>query len=260
MKPMSFTLFPRIITILAVLLYTEAGYPEGLVIWANNGEDKITQDELRATANPSSVINSVWDGNKIKLFGARNEVIGFCLVIETPDRAANNVMVQFNKLEGSNNQLIQSATASGEGVLNWVNRPIELFYVRYLQIRGIGQLVYEDYDERHVPERFRRPWTGDGFAVDGTGWNDRPDHDKFYPDIAVPLELEAPFNIAKGHNQCIWTDIFIPKPTIPGLYTGHIDISSTPNSTIQVPVELTVRNFTLPDKPSLKTMLVLELF
>ncbi len=257
MKSMSFTPITTITITLSVLFYAATAYSEGLVIWANNGEDKITQDELRATANPSSVLNSVWDGNKIKLFGARNEVLGFCLVLEAPDQAASNVVVQFNKLNGPNGQSIQSSAAAGNDVLNWVNRPIELFYVRYLQIRGIGQLLYEDYDERHVPERFRRPWTGDGFAIDGTGWNDRPDHDKYYPDIAVPLELESPFEISKGQNQCIWTDIFIPKSSPPGLYTGHIDISSTENSTIQIPVELTVRNFTLPDKPSLKTMLVL---
>ncbi len=254
---MLLTSFSRTLLILTGLLFTATGYSNDLVIWANNGEDKITQDELRATANPLSVINSVWDGNKIKLFGARNETVAFCLILEAPTQTANNVIVQFNKLNGPNGELIQSGVAAGDGVLNWVGRPIELFYVRYLQIRGIGQLLYEDYDERHVPERFRRPWTGDGFAIDGTGWNDRPDHDKYYPDIAVPLELESPFDIVKGHNQCIWTDIFIPKSSSPGLYSGHIDVSSDESPTIQIPIELKVRNFTLPDKPSLKTMLVL---
>ena len=43
-------------------------------VWANNGEDKITRDELRASSNPSGVINSLWDGATIRLFGARNEV------------------------------------------------------------------------------------------------------------------------------------------------------------------------------------------
>lgn len=228
-----------------------------LVIWANNGEDKITQDELRATADPNAVTNSVWDGNKINLFGARNETVSFCLILESPTQPTSNLSVRFNSLTGPDGATIQSRSASGNDVLNWVDRPIELYYVRYLQIRGIGQLLYEDYDERHIPERLRRPWTDAGFPVAGTGWTDRPDHDKFYPDIAVPLELKPSFNIAQGKNQCVWVDIYIPKPTVSGTYTGIVEVTEAGNHPKQIPVDLKVRNFTLPDQPSLKTMLVL---
>ena len=44
-------------------------------VWANDGGDKVTRDELRATGDPSAVGNSVWDGATISLFGARNEVV-----------------------------------------------------------------------------------------------------------------------------------------------------------------------------------------
>jgi len=53
-------------------------------IWANTGEDKVTRDELRATSDPDAVFNSVWDGTTISLFGARNEVVAFNLIIEAP--------------------------------------------------------------------------------------------------------------------------------------------------------------------------------
>jgi hypothetical protein len=243
-------------TLLATFLFLSPLSANALVIWANNGEDKVTQDELRATANPSAVTNSVWDGNKIKLFGARNEVASFCLLLESPTQAATNISVEFNTLTGPGGKTIQSRSASGNGVLNWVDRPIELYYVRYLQIKGIGQLLYEDYDERHIPERLRRPWTDNGFAVAGTGWADRPDHDKFYPDIAVPLELKPRFSIAKGQNQCVWVDIYIPKSATAGRYTGSIKVDEGGKNSLQIPVDLSVRNFTLPDEPSLKTMLV----
>ncbi|RPI70804.1 MAG: hypothetical protein EHM45_24380, partial [Desulfobacteraceae bacterium] len=39
-----------------------------LTIWANNGEDKVTRDALRATNNPASVHNSVWNGTTVSLF------------------------------------------------------------------------------------------------------------------------------------------------------------------------------------------------
>src|SRR5258708_3710332 len=41
--------------------------------WANEGGDKVTQDELRATGHASAVTNSAWDGKCIRVFGAQNE-------------------------------------------------------------------------------------------------------------------------------------------------------------------------------------------
>ena len=55
-----------------------------VIIWANEGGDKVSQDELRAANDASSVINSVWDGQKITVFAARNEVVSFNLILEAP--------------------------------------------------------------------------------------------------------------------------------------------------------------------------------
>jgi len=57
-------------------------------VWANEGGDKVWRSELRATADPNAVLNSVWDGVPtelacISLFGARNEVVAFNLVLES---------------------------------------------------------------------------------------------------------------------------------------------------------------------------------
>ena len=166
-------------------LATAAG--TSLVAWANDGGDKVTRDELRASQNPSSVLNRVWDGSNIQVFGAKNEIVSFNLVLEAPNAAVDAVSIAFDRLEGPEGATITSREVAGDDVFDWTGRNIELFYVRYLQIQGLSLLSYENYDERHIPESFRRPWTGDG---EGTGWwTDRPDHDKFYPDIAVPLEL-----------------------------------------------------------------------
>ena len=255
----------------------EAG---ALRVWANDGGDKVTQDEQRAVTDSASVVNSVWNGEKIVLFGAQNEVVSFNLVLEMPQGDAissvggrsvsvnaDNVTVFFNQLTGPNGAKIISRSVTGSDIFNWPGRNIELFYVRYLEIKGLSQLSYNaTYDERHVPERFRRPWTGEG---DGVGnWEDRPDHNKLYPDIAVPLELETPFEIAAGQNQSIWGDIYIPKSVPPGMYQGTVTInyslnaanveeneSHVPPQTIMIPVELTVRHFALPDYPSAPSML-----
>jgi hypothetical protein len=221
-------------------------------VWANNGEDKVTRDELRSSADPTSVINSVWDGSAVAVFGARNEVIAFNLILEAPTTTATDVSVNFDTLTGPDGYTIHSEPTQGDGVFDWTNRQIELFYVRYLEIKGLSELMYGDYDERHVPERMRRPWSGDG---EGTGgWEDRPEHNAFYPDIAVPLELVPSFVINAGQNQSIWVDIYIPKDAPAGLYTGTVTIMEHSTVTHTIPVELTVRDFTLPDVPHAATM------
>jgi len=224
-------------------------------IWANTGEDKVTQDELRATKG-NNVKNSVWDGSKITIFGGRNEVVAFNLIIEAGSGGANNVTVSFNSLTGPSGVTITSSKATGDGVFNWVGRNIELFYVRYLQIKGLSIASWGTYDERHTPQRMRRPWTGNGVGS-GT-WQDRPDHDKFYPDIAVPLELVPSFNIAAGQNQSIWVDVYIPKNVPAGNYLGRVLVQENGALVGSVPVQLKLYNFTLPDVPNSKTMVVLD--
>src|ERR1700722_8464085 len=68
-------------------------------VWANDGGDKVTQDELRAS-NGTSVTNSLWDGSTISLFGAMNEVVNFNMVLEAPTSSAANVSVTVSNLSG----------------------------------------------------------------------------------------------------------------------------------------------------------------
>jgi hypothetical protein len=232
-------------------------------IWVNNGEDKITRNELRATRNPTKVGNSVWDGNRVALFGAQNEVVDFNLILEAGQTAADAVSVQFQSLAGPNGAEISSPPPTPSTIFNWSKRNIELFFVRYLQIKGLSYFGYSSgssgFDERIVPKGLQRPWKGDGYKKAPGGWTDRPNHDAFYPDIAVPLELNPSFKIAQGSNQSIWVDIYIPKNSAPGKYTGKLTVLEGKTVTKEIPVELTVRNFSLPDEPSAKTMLFFSL-
>jgi len=226
-------------------------------VWTNEGGDKVWQSELRASEDPMSVLNSVWDGAGISLFGARNEVVSFNLMLEAPTTDATNVNVTLTELTGPDGATITTRPASGDDVFNYVGRTIELFYMRYLEIKGLStDLFYAGYhyDERHIPERCRRPY--DEETGEGTGtWEDRPCHNKFYPDIAVPLELHSPFTISAGTNQAIWGDIYIPKTVPAGIYTGIITITEDGALTWQIPISLRVRDFTLPDLPNARTML-----
>jgi hypothetical protein len=226
-------------------------------VWANEGGDKVTRDELRATNDPNAVVSLVWDGAGISLFGARNEVVSFNLVLEAPSTEALNVNVTLTELIGPDGAAITTRPASGDDLFSHVGRNIELFYVRYLEIKGIStDLFYAgyDYDERHVPERCRRPFDEEDGSGSGS-WEDRPCHNKLYPEIAVPLELHSPFAVRAGTNQSIWGDIYIPKAVPGGVYVGTIAITENDALAWQIPIRLHVRDIVLPDLPNARTML-----
>jgi hypothetical protein len=245
-------------SILIILIINIQGYTQITNVWANNGEDKVTQDELRAYKG-KNVINSVWDGDTIRLFGARNEVVDFNLILEAAVSKANKVNVELHNLISSDKSEINYSYANGDALFAWNNRQIELFYVRYLEIKGLSELSYENYyDERHVPIRLRRPYDAlTGEANDGTNWYNRPDHNKMYPDIAIPIELHPDFTISAGSNQSIWVDIYIPKTASNSDYRGHVLITENGTTTFDIPIVLSVVNFELPDVPTSKTMLYL---
>jgi hypothetical protein len=222
-------------------------------VWANDGGDKVTQDELRVTRGVENltgrVLNRTWDGTKISLYGAANEVLSFNLVLEAGGASATNVSVKFDTLTGPGGQTIKSIPTSGDGLFSWVNRNIELFYVRYFQIKGLSHFGYNPYIESQVPVRF---------SAASTLWSDRPDHDKFYPDPLIPLEIVPSFTIAAGTNQSIWADIYVPRTAAPGIYTGVLTVQENGVATLSIPIKLQVYGFALPDTPSAKVMVAFD--
>ena len=223
----------------------------------------MTRNELRATnhtENQSGLTkNRTWDGSKIKLFGAKNEVVSFNLVLEAGGvSSAASVSVQFDSLLGPGGARISSIPARGNEVFDWTRRQIELFYARYLQIHGLSYFGYNKWDERQIPIRFQRPHLDNGNPYGEGGWYDRPDHDKYYPDPLVPLELVKTFDIAAGQNQSIWADIYIPKSIPTGVYNGLVSVTESGEVTRQIPVQLSVYGFSLPDDPSAKAMGILS--
>lgn len=250
--------FEPVITIPAAFQYLCTGEAAaGAVIWANDGGDKVVQEDARATCDPFGVHNSVWDGAKISVFGAKDEVVNFNLVIEASQRDLTGVTVELDSLTGPNGTVLSYSEGDADSIFNYTNRQIELFYVRYLKVKGLSRTAYRaasdsSADERHVPHRFRRDYELEGFGV-GT-WTDRPDHDKSYPDIAVPLELENVFTVEAGRSQSIWVDVYIPRGAPSGLYTGAVVVKENGATLKEIPVELTVRGFALPLEPTAKTM------
>ncbi len=266
----------HVLLALAVMAPLQAATPTALAqgniaaVWANDGGDKILREERRASAGAviapaHGVINAVWDGNRISVFGARNEVVGFNLVIES-ERGAEGVGVSFDRLEGPGGTVIGSKPTRGDELFDYRGRNIELFHLRYLPIRGLSLMAYELTDERWIPSRMRRPFE---VVRHGTAWrampvrgkegfNHRPGAGRHFPEIAVPLEAQPTFAVPANSSQSIWVDIYIPRSAPAGLYKGTLRIREQATPPREVPVELTVRGFTLPDTPSAIAIAALE--
>jgi hypothetical protein len=123
-------------------LLSKVAYGAITGVWANEGGDKVAQDELRATKSQENrtgyVLNSIWNGASINLAGAHNEEVSVNVVLENgTSTPVNNVSVRFDTLYGPNGAQIHSIPATGDGVFDWTQRPIELFYLRYVQIQGL---------------------------------------------------------------------------------------------------------------------------
>jgi Ca2+-binding RTX toxin-like protein len=224
-------------------------------IWANDGGRKVVADEIRSET-VSNVRNSTWNGSAVTLNAARNETVAFNLILEATDQAAGGVSVDFDRLQGPGGYAI-TGNGTGDGTVgdgelfDYTSRDIEVFYIRYLQIRGIARsLSYDVYEESHIPEMLRMP-------PGGTSWSDRPYADSYFPDIAVPIELHPTFDIALDQNQSIWVDVYVPDDAPAGRFTGSVTVEAG-GTTTQVPVTLDVHDFTLPDDNSSKTALVVS--
>ena len=215
------------------------------------------KEEIRSFTNGPDVLNSVWDGTTIRTFGSRNEVVAFNVVVDNNDVDLPEVSVDFSRLTNGGFTL-ETTNTSTDSLFDWTQRPIEVFAVGYLRILGLSRIAYELYDETHIPEEMRRPF--ENFqpvapAVGSGGWEDRQNHDKSYPDIAEPIEINGSAAVASGNSQSFWVDVYIPKNAPTGLLTGELTVRVGDAVRQIIPVEIQVVDITLPDERSSKTML-----
>jgi hypothetical protein len=88
----------------------------------------------------------------------------------------------------------------------------------------------------------------------------------WYPDPLIPQldplsgkELEGgrfktfPFDLPPDETHGFWVDIYVPEKTAAGQYQGSYRLTGEGGRSIQIPVSLTVWDFSLPSVPSLQT-------
>lgn len=77
----------------------------------------------------------------------------------------------------------------------------------------------------------------------------------WYPDALVPIGGGKPavLSVEPGMNQGIWVDVYIPRGTAPGDYSGTITVTADSAKLASVPVKVHVQPFTLPDTIAMRS-------
>jgi len=222
-----------IIVILAVLICPAVANAGLRRVWVVNDGEKVERD---ARNHPAALRNSAWDGRVARIFGARNEIVAFQVIVEADARGINALSVGLRELRSSSDRIVYRVPAADP--TDYVDRPIQIFAEHYVEVTS--------------PSHASWVYTRDSPAAppDPTGWK---------PVQLVPENARAgrgglPIAVQPSQNQAIWIEVSIDRTRQPGRYRGSIEIRADATRRV-VPVELDVFNFTLPDENSMHAML-----
>jgi len=214
-----------IITIFIFLILSSSGHAsagEKIILTALNSMERVSQDR------------KIDGAQTVKIWSARNEVESFQVVVSAPKENINVTKVAVSDLIGPNGSKIEREN-------------IELFREEHVRVRMSSpraELPPGLYPDPLVPfinpvtnkpieplNRTRQRW---GEAVTTSG------HDMY----------AVPFEVFKGQNQTVWADVYAPKDIPAGVYNGKLRISAKGGISEQIPITVTVWDFTLPDGPT----------
>ena len=160
-----------------ILVFVQPGLAQSGVtrVWAVDDGEKVRRDDLNHWA-ASSPDNAVWDGTTIRLFGARNEIVAFQLILEARTSGATDVDVRLDSLEGPG-YVIANHSATDDP-FDYRGRHIERFLEHYINVtqRSASGNVSCWVDARPIPD------------ADFLGW---------IPDALIPFQA-TPGTAAQG--------------------------------------------------------------
>jgi hypothetical protein len=220
------------------LLYPPCTHASIRHIWAVNDGEKIERDDLN---NPNKQTNSAWDGSKVKIFGARNEIIAFQLIIETDKDGVERLSVTFPELVHKGGKGRISYKAPTIDPSNYIGRPIELFSVNYMNVELPSHAEW--VCQQGSPAAPKDP----------TGWKPV----QLIPENARAERGGFPLKVPGESNQAVWFDIYTNKNLPAGLYVGSITVTADGQKRT-IPIELELFDFTLPDQNSMQAMIYYE--
>ncbi|MEM7757765.1 MAG: glycoside hydrolase domain-containing protein [Cyanobacteria bacterium P01_A01_bin.40] len=213
-KLFSWLAIALVLTVFLGLLSIENSTSTTPQVWVTNSMARIR------------LTDSLGSDRNINLYAARGEYESFQIGIKAPQNNSTVYNVQVSNLSGAGDRLIPQNN-------------ITLYREHYVNITKPSPT-----------------WGGTSVKPLGTGW---------YPDGLIPFvdpttgadlanaELDAiPFQLKPEQNQAIWVDILVPRDAPAGNYQGTYTVTSDLGKATGK-ISLTVWNFELPQKPSLKS-------
>ncbi len=202
-------------------------------VWAIGDGDKVDRDD---TIYAGRAGNAVWDGTSIRLFGARNEIVAFQLIVDADSTGIRALSATLPELRSDSDAI--RYRAPGLDPSDAVDRPIQLFSVHYMHVA--------------VPSRASWIWQPGSPAAPPhpIGWK---------PVQLVPENARAgrggfPLAVAARQNQAIWIEIYTGRNRPAGTYRGRITVTADGRRQ-DVPLVLELFDFALPDENSVHAMM-----
>ena len=207
-------------------------------IWAVNDGEKVERDDLN---NPNKSTNSAWDGHKIKIFGARNEIIAFQLIVEAGQDGINRLTVALPELARQGGGARIKYVSPEIDPTIYVGRPIEIFSVNYMNVETPSHAEWI-----YLPGSPAAP-------KDPTGWK---------PVQLVPENARSggggfPLRVESGQNQSVWIEVYTNRNLPAGIYRGNVTVNAD-GVKQAIPIELELFDFRLPDQNSMQAMVYYE--
>jgi len=223
---------------MALVLLVHAAPAAGGVrsVWAVNDGERVERDDLD---HPARAGNSAWNGTRIRLFGGRNEIVAFQVIVEADAEGIGAATVALPELRRGDARIAWAAPDRDPSVS--AGRDIELFSLHYLDVT----------QETHASWA----WEPGGRAApaDPLGWK---------PVVLVPENARAgrggfPVAVPPSRNQAFWVDVYTGRERPAGVYRGTLTVTAD-EARREIPVELELFDFTLPDENSLGAMVYYE--
>ncbi len=177
----------------------------------------------------------MWDGRTVRLFGARNEVVAFQVIVEAGAAGVRRLSLEFPGLTSANDRIAYRAPSLDPS--DFAGRPIQVFAANYMLVTTPS----------HASWVFRRG--SPAGPPDPTGWKPV----QLVPENARQGRGGLPVAVRPHENQSIWIDIYIDRHRKAGRYHGTISIDAD-GVRRTLPVELDVLDFALSDENSMNAM------
>ena len=223
----------------ALFIFARVASADGAVraIWAVNDGQKVDRDDRQY---PARAGNSAWDGRRVLIFGARNEIVAVQLIVQADEEGITRLNVSLPELKTTGGSRIVYRAPAVDPT-DSADRPIQIFVEHYMHVS-----VASHADWVFAPRSPAAP-------RDPTGWKPV----QLVPERARSDRGGLPIRVRPTHNQPIWIEIYTGRDRPAGIYRGTIDID-TDGKQHRLPIELELFDFALPDENSMHAMIYYE--